>query len=137
MGEVLPLRFGGGGVRALVAPMVACVSCLRTATAQLPHSYRVEGPADSRCPKHSLAWGPRGTQEAMAQLHTPTVAKITERRRGRRSREARARGRCLGIRRGVPRGAVCPSMSHQSIESPPPPTPLRACCATYTSSRVQ
>ena len=61
MGDVLPLRFGGGGVRALVGAMVACVSSV--------YSYRtgnrVEGPADSRYPKHSLAWGcPRGRRTA-------------------------------------------------------------------------
>ena len=48
MGEEPPLRFGGGGVRAFGAPMVAGVASV------FVYSYRVAGPADSRYPKHSL-----------------------------------------------------------------------------------
>ena len=57
MGEVLPLRFGGGGVRALVAPMVACVSSVSVYSC-----YRVEGPAEgalSQARWAGTAWAAR------------------------------------------------------------------------------
>ena len=87
------MRFGGGGVRALVAPMVACVSSV--------YSYRtgnrVEGPADSRYPKHSLAWGcPRGRRTAkrwaQPHAHQPCAANMMERRRGAMDRATEGSG---------------------------------------------
>ena len=74
MGDVEPLRFGGGGVRAFVGAMVASVSVF-------VYSYRVEGPADSRCPKQSLAVGcPRGRRTAGRGRQAPLTPNCVSRR---------------------------------------------------------
>ena len=109
MGEVLPLRFGGGGGRALVGAMVACVSSVfvysyRTATASKGQRIRVIPST------RWLAWGcPRGKRTAGEDdgQATPTVSRnCCSGHRKPIDLAKRARGRGLGLRRGVPREVV-------------------------------
>ena len=70
MGEVLPLRWRGGCAWLLPWWLVCLRGCVQRT------GNRVEGPANSRYPKHSLAWGPRAAQEAVAQPLQPCVMKL-------------------------------------------------------------
>ena len=76
MGDVLPLRFGGGGVRALVAPMVACVASVsahsyRTATASKGQRIRVI-PSNRWFASCSAR---QTNSEAVAKLHPNRVSR--------------------------------------------------------------
>ena len=92
MGLVLPLRFGGGGVRALVAPMVACVSSVysyRTATASKGQRIRVIPSTRWR----GAALAADAQQAVGASLHTHQPCREDY---GKSPRSARSREEGLG-----------------------------------------